>query len=74
MDIYNRVDPFISPPRSRISASTLRRLKATPAGSAGLAADVVHANAQTPSSLRQAEAKTMYDFKDRMTEALNTQA
>jgi hypothetical protein len=60
------------PPRLRFSTSTFHRLKAAAAGSTGLAADVVHAKAQAPSSLRQAEAKTIKDFNDRMTEATKT--
>ena len=58
--------------RSTTSTSTFRRTKAALAGPVGQAADVVHAKAQAPSSLRQAEAKTIKDFNDRMTEATKT--
>ena len=37
--------------------------QAAPAGSAGLTADVVHAKAQAPHSLRQAKAKTINDLR-----------
>jgi hypothetical protein len=39
------------------------RPKAAPVGSTGLTADVVHAKAQAPPSLRQAKAKTINDLR-----------
>ena len=52
--------------------STFHRLKAAPAGSTGWAVDDVHGQGPSTPSLGQAEAKTPYDFKDWMTEAVKT--
>ena len=60
------------PPRSKISTSMFHGSKVVPASSASLVADVAHAKARSPPSLRRVEAKSIKDLRDRMTEAAKT--